>query len=83
MSEKFSDRYERLYPLMLYSWSNVFTSLNLALVMTLFMLGYLFISTSEIVKKGLLMTSDSSLGEQIIKSKTDSFFGYTAFFTHI
>jgi len=47
------------------------------------MLGYLSISAFRIAKRKLSITSDLSLGRQIIKLKTDPFFSYTTFFTYI
>src|SRR3989442_12336006 len=78
---KSSDGYERLYPSMLASWSNVSTSSNSAMVVSLLMLAYFTLSVSGTAKRGLLsMISDSSLGGRIMKSKIDPSFGQIAFF---
>jgi hypothetical protein len=66
LSGKFSDEYERLYPSILASWSNVSISSNSASVVILFMLGHPFISAFKVTKRGLSMTSDSSLVQFIL-----------------
>src|SRR6266540_4845280 len=81
-SGDYSDGNERLNPLMLTSSSNFSTSSNSTLVILLFISLHLLTSGSERTKRGLLsMTSDSSLGGWIMKSKIDPSFGQIAFFT--
>src|SRR3954451_9313605 len=71
-SGDYSDGNERLNPSMLISSSNFSTSLNSTSVISLFISLHLLTFSSGTTKRGLLsMTSDSSLGEQIMKSKTD------------
>src|SRR6266496_1809261 len=84
LSGKLSDGYERLYPSISASLSNVLISSNSAMVISLLMLTYFTLSVSGKVKRGLLsMISDSSLGGQIIKLKIDPSFGQIAFFTRM
>src|SRR3954469_5644736 len=81
LSEKLLNGYERLHPSIPASLSNVSTSLNLAIVVSLLMLTYFTLFVSRTAKRGLLsMTSDSLLGKQIIKSKIYPSFRQIAFF---
>ena len=83
ISEDYSDRNERINPSMLASSSNFSPSLNSTSVISLFISLHLLTSGSRMAKKELFMTSDSSLGGRIMKSKTVPSFGSIAFFTHI